>query len=71
MSTPVEPIVMPFEDRDHEWNGSTYHSGKLCVEGCGRRAGTAWSPHWCFECNADRMRRITNNLKEMTDSFEA
>ncbi len=66
-----QPIVMPFEDPSHEWNGSEYHTGKGCIEGCGNPAGTAWSPHWCLECNAKRMRRITKSLAEINDSFMA
>lgn len=56
---------MAFDDPKDEGNGPEYHTGKKCIEGCGRPAGTAWSPHWCFECNVVRMRRIEKNLREM------
>jgi len=60
---PVECVVMPYEDRNHKWNGDAYRTGKPCVEGCGRPAGTAWSPYWCVDCNIERMRRISRNLR--------
>lgn len=48
-----------FEDPNHPGNGPEHRTGKPCIEsGCDRPAGTAWSPHWCFECNVERMRRI-------------
>lgn len=55
-----------YEDPKHEGNSDDHLTGLLCITGCGRAAGTAWSPHWCFECNVDRMRRITKKLEELT-----
>ena len=51
-------------------NGKKYRTGKLCVEGCGRAAGTAWSPLWCQPCNAKRMDRITESLDRMIAKLE-
>jgi len=47
-----------YDDPKHEGNSEKYHTGKLCINGCGRPAGTAWSPHWCFECNVKRIKNI-------------
>ena len=55
MDGPIES----YADPDHGFNGPEFYTGKMCVEGCGRSAGTVWSPHWCQPCNAKRMRRIT------------
>lgn len=59
-----------YEDPNHEGNSSKYHTGKKCINGCGRPAGTAWSPYWCFECNVERMRRIGNQLRDAIERFE-
>jgi len=58
---------MRFEDLNDEGNSSKYHSGKLCIEGCGKPAGTAWSPLWCVECNILRMKRITESLNKLLE----
>lgn len=50
--------LQPFGNPRDVRNGPKYHTGKLCIEGCGRPAGTAWSKHWCFKCNVERMKRI-------------
>lgn len=48
----------------HEKRG--YRTGRLCITpGCYKPAGTAWSPYWCAECNAERMERITRNLEQI------
>ena len=65
MTTPA------FEDPTDERNGPKYHTGKLCIEGCGRPAGTAWSPLWCHPCNVVRMNRITASLTSMLIELEA
>ncbi len=57
--------LMAYEDPQDPGNGSKYHSGKLCIEGCGRLAGTMWSPFWCFPCNVERMKRIGDALEIM------
>jgi len=57
-----------YEDPGHEGNSEKYHTGKECCEtGCARPAGTAWSPYWCFECNIQRINRITRTLKGAAD----
>ncbi len=48
----------PWEDPNHQANDYEYHTWKLCIEGCGRRAGTAWSHLWCQPCNAERINLI-------------
>lgn len=52
-----------YKDPDHPGNSPEHHTGKPCIEGCGRPAGTHWSPHWCFQCNVERMDRINRNLE--------
>lgn len=54
-----------YQDPDHAGNSAAHHTGKLCIEGCGRPAGTAWSHLWCFECNVRRMDRIGANLRAL------
>jgi len=54
-----------YEDPDDTLNGPRYQTGKLCIERCGRPAGTAWSPYWCWRCNADRIGRISRSLNEL------
>lgn len=59
-----------YSDPNDDGNSSKYHTGMKCIEnGCNRPAGTAWSPHWCFECNVIRMDRINENLKKMQQTF--
>jgi len=58
----VEAFENLFEDPAHPLNGQEYRTGKLCIEGCGREAGTYWSPHWCQPCNAARMLYIRTAL---------
>jgi hypothetical protein len=50
------------DDAADPYNSARYHTGKLCIEGCGRPAGTRWSPYWCWQCNVARMARITEQL---------
>jgi hypothetical protein len=57
-----------FENPADERNGPTYQTGKSCIEGCGRPAGTAWSPYWCHPCNVERMRRITARARRHHDT---
>lgn len=53
-----------YEDPQDPLNATSYHTGKTCIEkGCSRPAGTHWSPFWCQQCNAARMRRISGALK--------
>lgn len=62
--------LAPYEDPKHPGNSPNYHTGKLCVEGCGRPAGTAWSPLWCQPCNAARMKKISAQLEEIAAEFK-
>jgi hypothetical protein len=52
-----------YDDKYHAGNSEKYHTGKLCIEGCGRPAGTAWGPYWCFECNVIRINRINHSFE--------
>ncbi len=66
-----EEVMESYEDPTHENNGPEHYSGKSCVEkGCDNPAGTAWSPHWCQMHNAERINRISKNLREIRDSFK-
>ncbi|MCC7537880.1 MAG: hypothetical protein IT379_16770 [Deltaproteobacteria bacterium] len=55
----------PYADPAHPGNDERFLTGKLCIEGCGRPAGTCWSPLWCVECNTLRMDRISASLDEI------
>lgn len=60
-----------FEDPTDVGNSPKYHTGKPCIEpGCGRPAGTAWSPYWCFECNVKRIKRIDHQLEMLIRQLE-
>jgi hypothetical protein len=54
-----------YDDPTSEGNQNKYLSGKECIEGCGRQAGTAWGPFWCFECNVKRINRIDAQLRAL------
>ena len=58
-----------YEDPKNEGNSSKYHTGKVCIECQERPAGTAWSPYWCYECNVERMKRITKQMEEIRNSM--
>lgn len=63
--------MMKYKDPNHEHNSAFWHTGKKCIEkGCGKPAGTWWSPVWCFEHNAERMDRITANLNDAVKAAE-
>lgn len=52
----------PFDER----NSEKYHTGKLCIEkNCLNKAGTAWSPHWCFTHNVERMKNIEKQFSKL------
>lgn len=56
--------LKPYQDPNHEGNSKKYKTNKVCIEkDCENKAGTAWSPLWCFECNVIRMDRISSQLK--------
>jgi hypothetical protein len=60
--------MKPYEDPEHEWNGSKYYTGKKCIEpGCDRPAGTKWSPFWCQIHNADRINKIDNQFESLVN----
>lgn len=63
--------MIAFEDPQHTGNSSLHWTGHDCIEGCGRPAGTAWSPHWCFECNVKRIRRISASLDSIMSKVAA
>ena len=70
MTTPgtCEKIIPGgYNDPDAKGNSPKYHTGKKCItEGCENPAGTAWSKHWCFECNVKRIGGISNSLESLT-----
>ena len=65
--------VMPaYSNPDDPRNSAEYWTGKICIEaGCMQPAGTAWSPHWCLEHNAERMKRINDKLEQIISDLEA
>lgn len=55
-----------YEDPNHPANGPEHHTGKKCIApGCNNPAGTAWSPFWCQSCNANRMNRIDESMRDI------
>lgn len=61
-----------YENPDYDGNRPKYHTGKPCYErGCQNKAGTAWSPYWCFPHNVVRMKRIDASLKAMERDVRA
>lgn len=69
MTDPIAPLSR-YADPNDPANGPKYHSGKPCIElGCEKPAGTAWSPHWCFRHNAERMARIDRSMDELAEGF--
>ena len=61
---------MNFEDPEDYGNSTEFHTGKRCIEGCGRPAGTYWSRFWCFECNVKRMRRVGGEIEQLCLDFK-
>lgn len=60
--------MMNYENPDHDGNSSKWRTGKQCVEkGCKKPAGTWWSPHWCFEHNVERMKRVSAGLNDAVE----
>lgn len=60
---------MTYLDPLDQGNSEKFHTGKLCIEAnCLNKAGTAWSPYWCFTHNVERIKRIDNALEELTKS---
>ncbi|MFH2074726.1 MAG: hypothetical protein ABIJ57_05180 [Pseudomonadota bacterium] len=62
--------MIAYKDPKHEGNSPKYHTGKECIEGCGRPAGTAWGPYWCFECNIKRIDRINAQFEKIIKGFD-
>lgn len=57
--------LLPSEDPNHEGNSAKYHTGEPCITGgCCNPAGTWWSPLWCMEHNAERLKRITAGIND-------
>lgn len=53
----------PAADPNYEGNSAKYHTGKPCItKGCGKPAGTTWSPMWCQACNAERLDRVSRGF---------
>lgn len=63
--------MKPHQDPNDPANGPKYHTGKPCIEGCGRPAGTYWSKYWCQPCNAKRMDSISASLESMLATMKA
>lgn len=59
-----------YEDPLDPLNGVEHQTGNLCIEECGRLAGTCWSPYWCQPCNAARMNRISATLEHEVARME-
>ena len=57
-----------YDDPKDPGNSDKYKTGKKCIDGCGREAGTAWGPHWCFECNIKRLDGISKQFEKMTEA---
>lgn len=52
-----------YKNPDYEGNSSKYWTGKECIEkDCKEPAGTAWSPHWCFKHNVERIDKINKQF---------
>jgi hypothetical protein len=45
-------------------------SGRACVEGCGRQAGTLWGPYWCPECDMKRLDRVSAGFDTISASLK-
>ena len=54
-----------YQDPFHEGNSVKYQTGRVCItKGCKNLAGTAWSPHWCYKHNVERMDRLSANIDD-------
>jgi len=40
---------------------------RMCIEGCGKSAGTHYNPksHWCPECDKKRIAHLDKQFEEM------
>lgn len=63
--------VKRYHDTGDALNGTKFRTGKLCIEDCGRPAGTYWSKLWCQPCNAKRMDRIDASFEKLRASIRA
>lgn len=54
-----------YEDPAHAGNAKENLTGKLCLNNCGRPAGTRWSPLLCQPCNVRRMNRIDDSMQRI------
>lgn len=62
--------MQAFEDPSHVGNGANYLTGKACWMGCGRPAGTLWSPVLCQPCNVLRMRKINDSMQRIEENLD-
>jgi len=54
------------DDPHDPLNSPAFYTGRPCIEpGCKRPAGTGWSPYWCQPCNAARLHRIDQSLRQL------
>jgi len=51
-----------YQDPNDPLNGPDFLSGFMCMEECGRAAGTYWSPFLCQVCNSKRLGPALPNL---------
>jgi len=59
-----------YTDTNSEGNSTKYHTGKLCINGCGRPAGTAWGLHWCVDCNIKRLDGVLKSLHSILNDLQ-
>ena len=58
-----------YEDPKDAGNAVSHQTGKLCVNRCGRPAGTLWGPLLCHPCNVVRMNRINDSMKRIEENL--
>lgn len=58
-----------YEDPNDAGNAASHQTGKLCVNRCGRPAGTQWSPLLCQPCNVVRMNRINDSMRLIEENL--
>jgi DNA-directed RNA polymerase subunit N (RpoN/RPB10) len=58
-----------YADPTHPGNSEKYLTGKPCLS-CGKPAGTAWGPLWCFSCHKVRIDRIDQALNDLVKIYK-
>ena len=58
-----------YEDPSHPGNGPEHLTGKLCLNKCGRPAGTLWGPLLCRPCNVVRMKRVDDSMQRIEENL--